>query len=258
MRTKFLTLLILLFIFFPTANQSVRGAEVTASGTGYSIYIEDTAAAPGKIVSYREGTYVLSTIPYDEFIYGVITEKPVTYVEDTSLESYMLVVTEGEAFVEVTNSSGDISKGDLITTSEIPGVGQKAELPGQVLGVALQSFSSDTEGAQEGILVHVDVRTNFVSENVRVNLIEALRGGLHAPFMTPVTSLRYILAALVTAGSFVLGFASFGKTSGSGIEALGRNPLAKAEIQRSMVFHFVLTGFIMLGGIFLAYLILIL
>ena len=174
------------------------------------------------------------------------------------MENRSYVVSGGEAFVKVSTVNGDIVKGDFVTSSEISGVAQKADRSGQVIGVALQDYSAESPDIVDDILVQLDIRAKMIASNVRVNLIEALRSGTQAPFMTPLTSLRYILAALVTAGSFVIGFASFGKTSGSGVEALGRNPLAHKTIQRSIVFNLILTAVIMLAGLTLAYLILVL
>jgi F0F1-type ATP synthase membrane subunit c/vacuolar-type H+-ATPase subunit K len=50
----------------------------------------------------------------------------------------------------------------------------------------------------------------------------------------------------------------FGKASRAGIEAVGRNPLAKRVIQLTVVMNIVLTIVIVLVGLAIAYLILIL
>jgi F0F1-type ATP synthase membrane subunit c/vacuolar-type H+-ATPase subunit K len=202
--------------------------------------------------------YKLSVVSYDSALFGVVTEDPALAMEDIALENRSFVVSGGEAFVKVSAINGDIAKGDFITSSEIPGVAQKADMSGQVIGVALQDYSAESVDIVDDILVQLDIRAKMIESNVRVNLIEALRSGSQAPFMTPLTSLRYILAALVTAGSFVIGFSSFGKTSRGGVEALGRNPLAHKTIQRSIVFNLILTAVIMFAGLTLAYLILVL
>ncbi len=234
-------------------------AQGLSTGTALSVVvIADREIENGDLVSARDGVYVLSDKSYDSSMYGVITLQPALVMDDLNLEDKHYVVSEGEAFVKVTTVNGNITKGDFITSSETPGVGQLADVPGQVIGVALQDYSNDDPTAVNDILVHVDIRANFAEDNVKVNLVEALRSGTQAPFLTPLTSLRYILAALVTAGSFILGFASFGKTSGSGVEALGRNPLAHKEIQRSIVLNLILTAVIMITGLGLAYFILVL
>lgn len=234
-------------------------AQEYSTGTAESVLIQsDRDVQEGDIISIPENNYVLSSKAYDESVFGVVTDAPALVMDDLALDGRRYVVSEGEAFVRVSTINGPIQSGDFITTSENPGIGQKASQSGQIIGIALQSFTSENTDEIGDVLVGLDIRMNFAEGNVRVNLVEALRSGTQAPFMTPLTSLRYILAALVTAGSFILGFASFGKTSGSGVEALGRNPLAHKEIQRSIVFNLILTALIMITGLVLAYLILVL
>ncbi|MFZ5425327.1 MAG: hypothetical protein ACOZAO_06040 [Patescibacteria group bacterium] len=233
-------------------------AQFNAAGISISTPI-DFQVSHGDLISFSNGTYYLSDKPFDEYMYGVVTETPAVYFNDLALENPIQVVSSGEAEVRVSNINGNINEGDFVTSSSVAGTAQRADKSGQILGVALESFTAEEPDSQGTILVLVDIRANFInSDNVQVNLIETLRSGVQAPFLTPVASLRYILAALVVAGSFVVGFASFGKTSGSGVEALGRNPLAKKSIQITILFNFILTGVIMLIGLFLAYLILIL
>ena len=83
-----------------------------------------------------------------------------------------------------------------------------------------------------------------------------LKSGFQVPFITPLTSLRYILAALIALVSFFIGFSSFGKISTNSIEALGRNPLASRIIKSAIFLNFVFTIGIMGVGLVVAYLIL--
>lgn len=245
-------------VSFLFASVTVFAQDFT-TGTAESILIQaDREVVSGDIVSVKDKKFSLSNVAYDSSIYGVITDKPAVVMDDRALEGRKYVASFGEAFVRVTTKNGVITKGDFITSSDIPGVGQKATSSGQIVGMALQSYESNDPTQIKEILISVDIRPNVVDGNVKVNLIEALRSGAQAPFLTPLTSLRYILAALVTAGSFILGFASFGKTSGSGVEALGRNPLASKEIQRSIILNMFLTAIIMISGLALAYFILVL
>ncbi len=239
-------------------NFSSSYAQGLTSGIAVSEPVDPNIGKAGSIISFVDGDFILSKKAYDEKIYGVIAETPVASVEDTSLSVSKLVINNGAAYVIVSNSNGNIKIGDFITSSNVAGVGQKATTSGYVLGFALENFTSTTNNSQKAILVSVAIRNQFIESNVKVNLIEALRSGLQAPFLTPVASLRYILAALIVVGSFIVGFSSFGKTSGSGIEALGRNPLAKKTIQATIIFNFILTSVIMLVGLLLAYFILVL
>ena len=210
----------------------------------------------GYIVSYVEGSYIVSETPYDDSIIGVITLDPALYFDDTNV-SQTLISTNGIADVLVTTENVDIKQGDPITSSNIPGVGQKATAPGFIVGIALESLDSTDNPTL--ISVQINPRYNEVNrEDLQVNLIELLRQGLQSPFLTPIASLRYLLAALLVIAAFIIGFSTFGKISGRGIEALGRNPLAKKSIQVTIVFYFVLSADIMLVGLGLAYLILVL
>lgn len=204
------------------------------------------------------GEYFLAKKAYDGRIVGVVADDPAISFNDTFLEEGKhFMVSQGEAFVNVSTVNGPIEEGDFITSSDRSGIGQKAEISGQILGIALQPYNAESPDEYGDILVQVDPRPNVISE-AKVNLIDAWRKGTEAPFLTPLTSLRYILAALVTAGAFVVGFSSFGKTSGKSVEALGRNPLAEKTIRKGMIFNMILTFFIMLTGLVLAYLILVL
>jgi len=86
----------------------------------------------------------------------------------------------------------------------------------------------------------------------------ALREGMSAPIFEPLDSLRYLLAALILLLSFVLGFAYFGRVSRTGIEAIGRNPMASRMIQISILMHILITTVIIILGFGMAYIILIL
>jgi len=231
-------------------------AQVTSSGIAFSIPIE-TEAPVGSIVSYTSGKYILSFKTYDENIFGVVTDTPIASVEDINLEKYRLVVNSGETPVLVSNKNGEIKKGDFITSSETPGVGMKATSSGQVIGIALEDFITATSEETGFVTVFLNVKSQFIALSGTTNVLSALKAGLESPFLSPIITLRYILAALVTGASFVIGFVSFGRISGSSVEALGRNPLAGSSIRRVVFFNFLLTFSIMLGGLFVAYLILI-
>lgn len=49
----------------------------------------------------------------------------------------VIVGLAGRLPVKVSTKNGDIAPGDLITTSDIPGIGMKATDPGRVIGKAL-------------------------------------------------------------------------------------------------------------------------
>ena len=231
---------------------------VHASPSGAAISIPmETEVPVGSLVSFVTGKYIMSFKQYDEKLFGVITDTATVSLEDTNLEKYQLVLNNGDTLVRVTNKNGDIKQGDFITSSDVPGVGMKATQSGQIIGTALEDYVSEKPEDIGTIYVNISIRSQFISMSGTTNVLSALKSGLESPFLSPVITLRYILATLVTGASFVIGFVSFGRISGSSVEALGRNPLAGGSIRRVVFFNFLLTFSIMIGGLFLAYLILI-
>jgi len=69
-------------------------------------------------------------------------------IGDTDAEGSPIVVgLAGRVPVRVNNENrSKLLRGDYITSSSVPGVGMKSTEPGMVIGKALTSFNSDTEG----------------------------------------------------------------------------------------------------------------
>ena len=193
---------------------------------------------------------------FDVNMEGVLIENPsVAFL--SSKEGTKLLLSSGKAYVRVVTSGGDIKRGDFITSSVNPGLGQRAGKSGNVLGVALQNYTSEAADKPGKILVGINIRPAIVATSARSNLLETLKQGLLAPTLTPLASLRYVLAILIAAASFLLGFIYFGKVAKGGIDAIGRNPLARRAIQLNVILNLIMTLAIMTGGLILAYVILI-
>ena len=231
-----------LFIAAPVRAQDV------SSGVAESVAVEGDAA-DGSIVCAYGSKVELCNQEYDPKIFGVVSKSPNLFLEDTTLTSGVPVVTSGRVIVRV---SGTVAKGDFVTTSTTLGVGQKAVRSGYVVGTAAEDSVDDR------VTIVVGIRPAFVAEGVRGNLLETLREGLASVYLTPLSALRYVMAMVVTVLAFGIGFTYFGRVARSGVEAVGRNPLAGRTIQLSVILNVVLTVAIMLAGLALAYLILIL
>jgi hypothetical protein len=223
-----------------------------------SVQTENNIGNTGDIVSYLDGKYDLSRKGFDPTIFGVIVDSPNTSFEDLNLTNYKLVASFGETLVNVTAKNGNIKTGDFITSSDYPGVGQKAKESGQILGVALEDYAPQNATDITKILVFVDMKTNFVDTTISKNLLEVIKSSLTSPFMTPIEALRYLLAIAIVFAAFVIGFSNFGKITGTSVEALGRNPLAGSSIKKVVFFNFAMTAIIMILGVGIAYFILIL
>ncbi len=233
-------------------------ARQTSSGVAVVLPIKDKVITDGEIVSSTTNGYELTHTPYDESMYGVVTINPAVAFVNNSLVGAYPVTPTGTAFVLVSTVNGPIHSNDYVTSSSIPGIGQKAVKNGYILGIALESYTNSDPTKIGKILVSMSPHFNSSFVSVQSNLMELLKQALFAPSVTPLSALRYVLAALITSISFILGFIYFGRISMSGVEALGRNPLAGRLIQFSVILNLGLTLCIMGAGLAIAYFILIL
>lgn len=254
---KKLILSLLIFIGLFVSRDTITLAQGPATGFANYLKIEGDGAH-GSIIVAKENKYLLATEAYDPELYGVIITEPALAFENADTTGMVAVVKDGKAQVRVNMQGGAIKEGDYITSSTTPGVGQRGDQAGFVIGTAMTAWEGgpDDEG-----LIYLTVTPKYntgVATGKGVNLFKNIKTAASSPFLSPLTSLRYLLAVVVTAVSFGLGFLYFGKFGKSGIEALGRNPLAAKTIYAGIALNVTLSILIAIAGLFLAYLILVL
>ncbi len=219
----------------PVVSQP-RTESAPNGGVGFSVKIENTDVENGDIVSFTGGSYRLSQIAYDTKMLGVVSRDPAITVGASP--NGTPVVSSGNTYVRVSTINGTIAAGDLITSSMIPGIGAKADGFGEVLGVALADYTAGSAETIGRIPIAVNIKT-------------------HTPFTEftskPFDAIRYLLAFVIAAGSVILGFVYFGKVARTGVEALGRNPLAGRLIEFGVFLNLFLTLGIIAIGIIIAY-----
>lgn len=235
-------------------------AQELTEGIAYTLQLTDSDNISNGMVicTVEDNLFSLCAVPYSPSMQAVVADTPVAALETQDIEGGRLVVTTGKVRVLATNGNGEIQAGDFVTTSENPGVAMKSAENGYVLGTALESLVDTDENGLGGVLVAMNIHFEAGISNTRSNLIQVLRSGLSIPLFEPLSSLRYIIAALLVLFSFVLGFIVFGRMAQAGVEAMGRNPLASRMIQTSVLTNIIVTVVIVLAGLFSAYLILIL
>jgi hypothetical protein len=232
-------------------------AQNFAEGFAMDIRLDEKNVPEGSIVSLAKGKYLMSDIPYDPSIIGVVTDNPsVAFIDENSHDSRH-IASLGKTKVRVSTINGEIKAGDLITSSSIRGVGQKATESGYILGVALESYDQKDPKKEGTIYLSVHMNFGTLTTNLRQNLFATLRKGFLTPFVSPVNALRYVIAGLVAILSFLGGFWFFGRISSRGVEAIGRNPLARRFIIISILINVSLTIVVMLLGVGIAYIILV-
>lgn len=255
---KYLPLVIIITaaVFFLLPENTF--GQATSSGFAISIPIADENANDGHIICSTEEGFVLCSETYDPRIAGILVDNPAASFEAEGDPTTRLVQSIGNVTVQVSAENGAISEGDLITTSEISGVGQKATENGFVVGSSLGDFEGSSGDDRGRVLVAIKIHPAAGVSGPRGDLLRLLRQGVGAPLFEPLDAFRYFLAALMIVLAFSLGFIYFGRVAKTGIEAMGRNPMASRMIQITVLFNIGITIIIVLIGLAIAYLILIL
>ncbi|HTK03935.1 MAG TPA: hypothetical protein VL401_04200 [Alphaproteobacteria bacterium] len=243
-------ILVVIFSFVtPALAQSSQGIAISTPVQGETF---DGAI----ICSDRGTTYSLCSRDYDPNVFGVVALDPSVSFASGVPES-TFVVSSGNAHVTVTSANGNIKKGDYVTTSKTPGVGQLSRKSGYVLGTALEDYSNTDKNAKEKILVNLGVKPAVLTGGADNNLIQLIKEGFAGAFESPLAALRYIVAGILAIVSFVFGFLHFGRMAKSGVEALGRNPLAAKAIQFGIILNTLIAIAVVGGGLVIAYIVLV-
>lgn len=189
-------------------------------------------------------------------IFGIVVKQsPIVYrTSDTGVP----IVRGGEVGVNIISAGGPIAIGDLVTISSTSGKGQKAsESDAQLVGMALEAFDATEDTAK--IKVALRVGSGFQKgeelqkvaslylEELGLSALDVFSGeeGLQSTF-------RYGLAAIIVIFSVFSSFKFFGKQILTGIDSMGRNPLASRKIQTMIIINVALIAAINVGAIVLA------
>ncbi|GEM_PF-446706 len=227
-------------VFAPSGSQG-NSSEIN-EGISTRVSVEDADAEEGDIITFTDGKYRLSPQAMDDHMLGVVSQSSAVALGNQQTNKGLSVVFTGKSFVRVSTINGDIHAGDFISSSVIPGIGAKVVGYGAILGIALTDYRESD---------HEKIGKIPVAINIGVNT------PLTYLAQKPIESLRYLLAFLIGSSSVIIGFIYFGKVTRSGVEALGRNPLAARMIQFSIFINLLLTFGIMAVGGVIAYVIII-
>lgn len=204
----------------------------------------------GTIVTLTEKGYTLTTIAYDQKIVGIINTSPAISLSETSEKKGVPIVSSGIVAVKVIGTNGSIKVGDFITSSTTPGLGMKANQSGFVIGEATQNLTLKKLTDVGLVKVHLNFHNlsyggSFLSDFF--NIVKV------ASYDKPSRTFQYLVAALIVIASFAFGFLIYTRAVNTGIEALGRNPLAGRRIQLSIVLNLMLIVIVVITGVGLAY-----
>jgi hypothetical protein len=185
----------------------------------------------------------------------------------------VLVATSGSYNLLVSSQNGAIKTGDLLTISSLDGVTMKAdatqpEIVGRALGnfgsksgvigsVTQKNSAGKTSNVSIGhIPVDVYLAPNPLYQKNSDNLPGFLTKAASAVASKPVNSLRIYLSVLVLVATIIVAGIMFYGSVRSSIIAVGRNPLAKKAITRSLVQTILAALIVFISGLLAGYLIL--
>lgn len=205
--------------------------------------------------------------------YGVVVSSNDTPVTLSQEGQQYYVATVGHFDVLVSNQSGDIKKGDYVAISAVPGVGMKAGDKDTIsMGRALADFDpkkdvvsvaklKDTAGKEfevsiARIQVQLNIGRNPLLRSTEPELPDALKklsdtiAGKQTSALRGYVAVTVFVLTTVAAASLMYGGVR------SAIVSVGRNPLSKKSIIRSMLQVIVSGLIIFITGLFGVYLIL--
>lgn len=260
------------FVLVALFGHGVRAQNVTEG------FQSDNPLQKGMIVRLKKGD-AKRVIPLtqDEVgeMYGVVvasSDAPVA-LSEIGADQEVFVATYGRYDVLVSDQNGPVQEGDYITVSSVAGVGMKANGALQlVIGKALKAFDGRT--AVEGkttlktsggdktinlgrVPIEVSVAHNplYEKENT-AGVPKFLAKAAEVVTDRPVNAIRIyaslatLLVSLLVAGGILYAGVR------SGITAIGRNPLAKHSIIRSLIQVTLVSLIVFIIGIFAVYLLL--
>lgn len=239
MRTLILVLVLLVTCHLLFVTNVLAQALPNQGGVAVNLEIADSDVLEGDIISVSKEGYKKAAQAYDALIFGVVVTSPILSVKEKN-DATVPVVSSGEALVRVSTANGEIKEGDLITSSGTAGVGQKATQGGYIVGKALAPYSDSSKAGLVPIIVNIGYSAaasgSFGSLFSLVGLI------------TNPENLRYTLAAIVGILLLISITVAFIRLISSGVTAVGRNPLAKGTIVRSMVIAGVVIAVLAIAG----------
>ena len=258
-----LLLLVVMFLFTSgyalaqTTNRSifsnVQGAATL--GVAHIVEMKDKKVKDGSVISATDKGAVVSTLAYDPQVLGVVA-RDAAIILNTSGANGLPIISTGTVYILVSTREGNIKKGDLLASSIIPGVAVKATKSGYVLGTALEDDTNSNTKQVDKIAADLNLHYFNSKPTFPGTLSDIFKVALLPTKEAPTPLFKYIVAAIVVIGSFILGFMSFGRTAAKGVEALGRNPAASKIIHLGIIFNVMIVGLIIFAGMAIAFLIL--
>lgn len=239
-------------------------------------YGTDEALQRGMLVSLKEGdsTKVVAADSSNiKRLHGVVVnpnDAPVTISSETQ-KTFVATVGRYEALVS--DENGTIKQGDYITVSSVPGIGKKTDTKSiNVIGKAIADFDGksdvlsttdlkDNGGISQKINIgrlalDIGIGANPLAKPEDVNLPGFLKKATESVAQKAVSPVRVYLSLAILLASIAIAGSMLYAGVRSSMISIGRNPLSKQSITKSLI-QIIITSFIVfIIGIFGVYLLL--
>ncbi len=216
-------------------------------------YTSSVAISAGSIVSLATNSQTnveTASLQNNQPIVGVTSTVTQGVVSVSPTGSNVQVTSSGPSKILVSNINGPISPGDSLTLSPIDGVAMKATTSGTLVGIARSSSSdmenktsrqlTDNKGDNHSYdigLINSDIQlgqyqpTGSQSGNNALTGLQALSSNLAGKKLTPIrAAAAFAVVVISTIAAMVVLFSAVT----SSIRSIGRNPLAKPAVLRSL------------------------
>ncbi len=238
-------------------------------------YNSDKTLQRATIVSLAENDSLKvepATLDNVDRLHGVVVDRGDATFLLTAEEEQVLVSTNGRFEALVSNENGSIEPGDFITISRVAGIGMRAsENEPTLIGKATSGFNGE-----EGVLSTTDITVGGETQKVAIGRIKIDIGVSGNPLykptkanvpgfleklaeniaQKPVSPSRIYLAMFVFFASGVVAGVLLYSGIRSSVISVGRNPLSKKSITKSLMQIILTAVIILLLGIFGVYLLL--
>lgn len=231
-----------IFFGMPAHARGYIGAIATAQ------HVTGGTPVPGDVVSFnpKTETFYLAHTVGDKYVAGVVVSNPTLLLSDST--GGTPIVTTGQVSMNVSTRNGPIHVADMLTTSSIPGVAERASsTTPYILGTALTSFPDTLQNATNtnaantvatgtiDVLLSIGVSPASVANNSSSTPLTAMTQDKGIGNKNFFLFVKYVLAALITAGTIYVAFRTSKSAMNSSIISIGRNPLAKRSIRSMLI-----------------------
>jgi len=179
---------------------------------------------------------------------GVVVAPDQTTLSLGAATGQVQVVTSGLATVFVSTANGNIKSGDPVALSTIAGVGEKATSSGRIVGIAQGAFSDATSNVQSATvgsgatkrqvsLGEVTIQVGVTSYSVQTpaaGVLGAVQNIANSVSGKAVAVVRLYVAAFILLAAVICSTVLIYSAVRSSIVAIGRNPLSRKSVFRSL------------------------